>query len=117
MNQYLEFTRLTNPDSGVVCKQLDVADDLVQNPGSTSPRYAVILDQKLADNRESSTPMNLGNYPDVGLVQAVSCGCLSREQHGAITMTIEVMAMKQHGNLGFPDGEISVASQFNGQLG
>ncbi|PHU13738.1 hypothetical protein BC332_14943 [Capsicum chinense] len=117
MNQYLEFTRLTNPDSGVVCKQLDVADDLVQNPGSTSPRYAVILDQKLADNRESSTPMNLGNYPDVGLVQVVSCGCLSRGQHGAIKMTIEVMAMKQHGNLGFPDGEISAASQFNGQLG
>ncbi|OIT02780.1 PREDICTED: uncharacterized protein LOC109227409 isoform X1 [Nicotiana attenuata] len=50
-------------------KQLDLADDRVQNPGLTSPGSGVILDQKLADNRESSSPEDLGNYSDVGLVQ------------------------------------------------
>ncbi|PHU28780.1 hypothetical protein BC332_00873 [Capsicum chinense] len=45
----------------------------------------------------------------VGCLKAVSFDCFSRGQHGAVKMTIEVMAMKQHGNRGFPDGEISAA--------
>lgn len=56
-------------DEPVGSKQLDLADDRVQNPGLTSPGSGVILDQKLADNRESSSPEDLGNYTDVGLVQ------------------------------------------------
>ncbi|KAK4354520.1 hypothetical protein RND71_026714 [Anisodus tanguticus] len=55
-------------DEPVGSKQLDLADDRVQNPGSTLGS-GVILDQKLVDNRESSSPEDLGNYPDVGLVQ------------------------------------------------
>ncbi|KAJ8560915.1 hypothetical protein K7X08_027105 [Anisodus acutangulus] len=59
----------SSTDKPVGSKQLDLADDRVQNPGSTSPGSGVILDQKLVDNRESSCPEDLGNYPDVGLVQ------------------------------------------------
>lgn len=59
----------SSTDDPVGSKQLDLADDRVQNQGSTSPGSGVILDQKLADNRESSSPENLGNYADAGLVQ------------------------------------------------
>ncbi|XP_060172908.1 uncharacterized protein LOC132603738 isoform X2 [Lycium barbarum] len=59
----------SSTDEPVGSKQLDLPDDRVQNPGSSSPGSGVILDQKLADNRESSSPEDLGNYPDVGLVQ------------------------------------------------
>ncbi|KAF3631338.1 putative endo-1,3(4)-beta-glucanase 2-like [Capsicum annuum] len=46
----------------------------------------------------------------VGCLKAVSFDCFSRGQHVVVKITIEVMAMKQHGNLGFPDGEISATS-------
>lgn len=59
----------SSTDDPVGSKQLDLADDRVQNPGSTSPGSGVILDQKLADNRDSSSAEDLGNYADVGLVQ------------------------------------------------
>lgn len=59
----------SSTDDPVGSKQLDLADDHVQNPESTSPVSDVISDQKLSDNRESSSPEDLGNYADVGLVQ------------------------------------------------
>ncbi|KAH0707625.1 hypothetical protein KY290_012142 [Solanum tuberosum] len=59
----------SSTDDPVGSKQLDLADDRVQIPESTSPGSDVILDQKLSDNRESSSPEDLGNYADVGLVQ------------------------------------------------
>ncbi|KAM3200050.1 putative protein isoform X1 [Capsicum annuum] len=71
----------SSTDEPVGSKQLDVADDRVQNPVSTSPGSGVILDQKLADNRESSSPENLGNYPDVGLVQDNSASYTPPESH------------------------------------
>ncbi|KAF3652832.1 hypothetical protein FXO38_15909 [Capsicum annuum] len=59
--------------------------------------------------------LSLGKYL-VGYLKAVSFDCFSRVQVGAVKMTIEVMVMKQHGNLSLLDGEIRAASQFNGQL-
>ncbi|KAK6773375.1 hypothetical protein RDI58_028613 [Solanum bulbocastanum] len=59
----------SSTDDPVGSKQLDLADDRIQIPESTSPGSDVILDQKLSDNRESSSPEDLGNYADVGLVQ------------------------------------------------
>ncbi|CAN4115592.1 unnamed protein product [Withania somnifera] len=59
----------TSTDDPVGSKQLDLADDCVQNPGSASPGSGVILDQKMADNRDSSSAEDLSNYADVGLVQ------------------------------------------------
>ncbi|KAG5572932.1 hypothetical protein H5410_062698 [Solanum commersonii] len=59
----------SSTDDPVGSKQLDLADDRVQIPESTSPGSDVILDQKLSDNRECSSPEDLGNYADVGLVQ------------------------------------------------
>lgn len=59
----------SSTDEPVGSKQFDLADDRVQNQGSTSPASGATLDQKLADNRESSSPEDLGDYPDVGLVQ------------------------------------------------
>ncbi|PHU17670.1 hypothetical protein BC332_13365 [Capsicum chinense] len=38
-------------------------------------------DQKLTDNKESSSPENLGNYLDVGLVQDNSASYTSPELH------------------------------------
>ncbi|KAF3678913.1 hypothetical protein FXO38_00149 [Capsicum annuum] len=61
--------------------QLDLTNDCVQNLGSTSPGSDVILDQKLTDNKESSSPENLGNYLDVGLVQDNSASYTSPELH------------------------------------
>ncbi|PHT48426.1 hypothetical protein CQW23_12634 [Capsicum baccatum] len=59
----------------------DLTNDCVQNLGSTSPGSDVILDQKLTDNKESSSPENLGNYLDVGLVQDNSVSYTSPELH------------------------------------
>ncbi|CAN4095270.1 unnamed protein product [Withania somnifera] len=59
----------SSTDDPVGSKQLDLADDRAQNPGSTSPGSGIILDQKLADNRDSSSAEDLGNYADVGLIQ------------------------------------------------
>ncbi|WMV51814.1 hypothetical protein MTR67_045199, partial [Solanum verrucosum] len=39
----------------------------------------------------------------VGSLKAISGDCFRRGQFSAVKMTIEVMAMKQHGNLGLPD--------------
>lgn len=53
----------------------------------------------------------------VGCHKAVGGDCFRRGRRSAVEMTIEVMAMKQHGNLGLPNGEVMTSTQFNGQLG
>ncbi|XP_049355625.1 uncharacterized protein LOC125820236 isoform X1 [Solanum verrucosum] len=69
----------SSTDDPVGSKQLDLADDRIQIPESTSPGSDVVLDQKLSDNRECSSPEDLGNYADVGLVQDNSASYTSPE--------------------------------------
>ncbi|PIN24689.1 hypothetical protein CDL12_02571 [Handroanthus impetiginosus] len=50
-------------------KQLQLVDDSVRSSGSNSPASGAMSDHQLTEQKDSSSPQNLDNYADVGLVQ------------------------------------------------
>ncbi|KAI3455608.1 hypothetical protein Pfo_012271 [Paulownia fortunei] len=50
-------------------KQLEMMDDSVRSSGSNSPASGAVSDHQLTEKKESSSPQNLDNYADVGLVR------------------------------------------------
>ncbi|KAG8380134.1 hypothetical protein BUALT_Bualt07G0162000 [Buddleja alternifolia] len=50
-------------------KQLEMMDDSVRGSGSNSPDSGAVSDQQPTENKEASSPQNLENYADVGLVR------------------------------------------------
>lgn len=64
-------------------KQLVLDDDLPQNSGSSSPVPCAIPDPPQIDKKESSTPQQLDNYADVGLVQDSTNSFDSQRQQDA----------------------------------
>ncbi|KAA8541651.1 hypothetical protein F0562_022803 [Nyssa sinensis] len=50
-------------------KHVDLLEDQVRNSGSNSPLSGAMSEHQLPDKRESSSPQNLDNYADIGLVQ------------------------------------------------
>ena len=61
---------------------MDVVDGHVRNSGSNSPASGSAFEHQLADNKESSSPQNLDDYADIGLVQDNSPSyTLSESQH------------------------------------
>lgn len=49
-------------------KQLEMRDDSVQASGFNSPASDAESDSQLNENKEASSPQNLENYADIGLV-------------------------------------------------
>ncbi|KAI3463234.1 hypothetical protein Pfo_019897 [Paulownia fortunei] len=49
-------------------KQLEMMNETVRSSGSNSPALRAVSDEQ-AENKESSSPQNLDNYADVGLVR------------------------------------------------
>nr|GLL23396.1 uncharacterized protein LOC109188171 isoform X2 [Ipomoea trifida] len=64
-------------------KQQVLDDDLPQNSGSSSPVPCAIPDPPQIDKKESSTPQQLDNYADVGLVQDSTNSFDSQRQQDA----------------------------------
>lgn len=50
-------------------KQLELMDGHIRNSGSNSPASVAMSDHQSSEQRESSSPENLDNYADVGLVR------------------------------------------------
>ena len=50
-------------------KQVDLIDDKIRNSGSDSPTSGAASENQLPDKKESSSPQNLDDYADIGLVQ------------------------------------------------
>lgn len=51
-------------------KPVDILDDHVRNSGSNSPASGEAYEHQLPDDiKDSSSPQNLDNYADIGLVQ------------------------------------------------
>lgn len=51
-------------------KPVDILDDQVRNSGSDSPASVEASDHQLPDDiKETSSPQNLDNYGDIGLVR------------------------------------------------
>lgn len=53
-------------------KQLELIDDHVRNSGSGSPVSVSASELQLNSKREGSSPENLDNFADIGLVQDTS---------------------------------------------
>lgn len=67
------FCSLSAPESTTddasSSKQGDLIDEKVRNSGSDSPTSGAASENQLPDKKESSSPRNLDNYADIGLVQ------------------------------------------------
>lgn len=50
-------------------KTAELLDDQVRNSGSDSPASGVAVEHQLSDKKESTSPQNLENYADIGLVR------------------------------------------------
>ncbi|XP_068303251.1 uncharacterized protein [Pyrus communis] len=50
-------------------KPVDLLDHQVRSSGSESPVSGAIAEHQLPEKKETSSPQNLGNYADIGLVQ------------------------------------------------
>lgn len=51
-------------------KQVDLADEKIRNSGSDSPPSGgATSENQFPDKKESSSPRNLDNYADIGLVE------------------------------------------------
>ncbi|XP_052174984.1 uncharacterized protein LOC127789925 isoform X2 [Diospyros lotus] len=58
----------SSSDETSASKHVDLLDGRVQNSGSDSPASVAVAEHQLHDTKESSSPQNLGNYADIGLV-------------------------------------------------
>lgn len=61
----------TSGDEPAASKQLEMMDDSVRSSGSNSPASDV-SDRQLTEKKESTSPQNLNDYADVGLLQGSS---------------------------------------------
>lgn len=61
----------TSGDEPAASKQLEMVDDTVRSSGSNSPASDV-SDRQLTEQKESTSPQNLNDYADVGLLQGNS---------------------------------------------
>ncbi|KAL2493299.1 Kinase-related protein of unknown function (DUF1296) [Abeliophyllum distichum] len=59
----------SSTEEPAVGKQLELMDDHVHRSGSNSPASGTVSDHQSSEKRESSSPENLDNYADVGLVR------------------------------------------------
>ncbi|KAI4355495.1 hypothetical protein L6164_004261 [Bauhinia variegata] len=59
----------SSSDDVSASKQVGLLDDHIGNTGSDSPASVSASEQQLPDNKESSSPQNLDNYADIGLVR------------------------------------------------
>ncbi|KAM1060180.1 hypothetical protein TB1_024126 [Malus domestica] len=50
-------------------KPVDLLDHQVRSSGSESPVSGAVAEHQLPEKKETSSPQNLGNYADIGLVQ------------------------------------------------
>lgn len=50
-------------------KQLELLDERVRISGSSSPASASVSEQQLTETKETSSPQDLDNYADIGLVR------------------------------------------------
>lgn len=70
------FCSLSAPESSIGdasgSKQVDLVDEKVGNSGSDSPPSSGMSENQLPDKKESSSPQNLDDYADIGLVQGNS---------------------------------------------
>ncbi|XP_024022469.1 GBF-interacting protein 1-like isoform X1 [Morus notabilis] len=53
-------------------KQVDLTDEQIRNSGSDSPTSGGTSENQFPDKKESTSPQNLDNYADIGLVQGNS---------------------------------------------
>ena len=64
---------MSAPDSSIEdassSKQVDLIDEKLINSGSNSPPSGAASENQLPDKKESSSPRDLDNYADMGLVQ------------------------------------------------
>ncbi|PON47065.1 GBF-interacting protein [Parasponia andersonii] len=56
-------------DDASSSKQVDLTDDKIRNSGSDSPTSGAASENLLPDKKESTSPQNLDDYADIGLVQ------------------------------------------------
>lgn len=70
-------------DDACSSKPTELRDAQVRNSGADSPESIVASEHQLPDNKESSSPQNLDNYADIGLVQenSPSYGPSESQQH------------------------------------